>query len=162
LTPQEILQQQLTEYIEKAIKLRFEFKIVDANAGPVELHSDLVESQIALSDIEELLSKAIRAKAKMDRRVASVRMVYQEKFDKAISNSGKRPTLGEYATGKEKVSEANLAAFAELRELAIEETAQSFANEAVDIIRLHYYGLDKVRQDIRKRLDLQSADFRNS
>ena len=162
MTPQEILQQQLTECIEKAIKLRFEFKIVDADAGPVELHSDLVESQLILSDIEELLSKAIRAKAKLDRRVASAKMVYQEKFDKAISNAGKRPTLGDYATGKEKVSEANLAAFKELRELASEENSQSFANEAVDIIRLHYYGMDKVRQDIRKRLDIQSADFRNS
>lgn len=157
-----MIQKQLTEYIEEAIRLRFEFNIIDTGAGPVELHKDLVQAQMTLSDLEELLSKAIRAKAKMDRRVASVRMVYQEKFDKAISNAGKRPTLGEYATGKEKVSEANLAAFNELRELASEETTQSFAGEAVDIIRLHYYGLDKIRQDIRKRLDLQSADFRNS
>jgi hypothetical protein len=162
LTPQELLQKELTDYIEAAIKLRFEFKVIDATAGPVELHHDLVASQMVLTDLEELLSKSIRAKAKMDRRVADVKMVYQEKFDRAISNAGKRPTLGEYATGKEKVSEANLAAFNELRDLAAVETTQAFAQEAVDIIRLHYYGLDKVRQDIRKRLDLASADFRNS
>jgi hypothetical protein len=162
LTPQEILQKQLTEYIEEAIDLRFEFEVANEDTGPVELHRDLVQAQIILSKLEKLLSKAMRAKSKMDRRVASVKMVYQEKFDRAISNTNKRPTLGEYATGKEKVSEANLAAFTELRELSAEETTQSFAGEAVDIIRLHYYGLDKVRQDLRRRLDLQSADMRNS
>jgi len=152
----------LSEYIEEAIALRFDFIVPDFQADFVQLHSAVVQSQDILSKIENILSKVIREKSAAERKVYLDKMRFQEKFDRAISNAGKRPTLGEYATGKEKVSEANLAAFTELRILNASEYLLLFATEAVDIIRLHYYGLDKVRQDLRKRLDLQSADLRNA
>lgn len=155
----EQLQQSLTEYIEKSIELRFEFNVPVFGAEATELHRSLVEVQDILSQLEQYLSQSMRAKAVADRRVASARMVWQEVWDKAISKPSKRMTLTEYATGKEKAAEANLAALNEARTLRQEEELQTFANEAVDVIRLHYYGLDKVRQDIRKRLDMSQTDY---
>lgn len=158
----EELQSQLIEYIEKAIEIRFDFPNVDYSADFGELHIATIKVQSSLTELERLLSNAIRAKAVAERRVAKYKMIWQEAWDKAISATNKRPTLGEYATGKEKASEANLATFQEARVLRSEEELLSFANEAVDVIRLHYYGLDKVRQDLRKRLDLSQSDYFNS
>ena len=154
-----MLQQNLVESLEKAIKIRFEFVVPGFGAEATELNRSLVEIQDCLSQIERYLSLSMRAKAIADRKVATARMIWQEVWDKAISKPSRRMTLTEYATGKEKAAEANLAAFEEARLLRQEEEIQSFANEAVDVIRLHYYGLDKIRQDIRKRLDMSQTDY---
>jgi hypothetical protein len=153
------LQSKLVEYTEKAIEARFEFKDVEFGAGPVELHAALVSIQSTLTELEGYLSKAMRAKSLLDRRVAKDRMVWQEVWDKALVATNKKPSLGDYATGKEKAAEANLAAFNEARVLRVAEELHSFATEAVEVIRLHYYGLDKIRQDIRKRLDMSQTDY---
>lgn len=153
------LQDKLVEYIEKSIEARFEFKELEFGAGPVELHAALVAIQSTLTELEGYLSKAMRAKSLLDRRVAKDRMVWQEAWDKALSAANKKPSLGDYATGKEKAAEANLAALMEARILRVSEDLHSFAIEAVDVIRLHYYGLDKIRQDIRKRLDMSQTDY---
>lgn len=155
----EELQAKLEQYIEKAIEARFEFITPEFTAGPVELHRALVESQDVLTQLEDYLSKSMRAKSLLERRVVKFRMVWQEAWDRAIAKVNKRPSLGEYATGKEKASEANLATLDEARQLRLQEEFLTFAVEAVDVIRLHYYGLDKVRQDIRKRLDMSQTDY---
>lgn len=155
----EQLQASLTEATENSIALRFEFSIPGFGAEATELNRSLVEVQDFLSQLERYLSQSMRAKAVVDRRVASARMIWQEAWDRAISKPSKRMTLTEYATGKEKAAEANLAAFNEAHTLRQEEELQTFAVEAVDVIRLHYYGLDKIRQDIRKRLDMSQTDY---
>lgn len=155
----EELQSRLEEYIEKAVSARFEFVPPEFTCGPVELHRSLVEIQTTLTEIEDFLSKAMRAKSLLERRVAKVRMEWQEAWDTAIAKVNKRPSLGEYATGKEKASEANLATLNEARTLRAAEEFLTFAVEAVDVVRLHYYGLDKIRQDIRKRLDMSQTDY---
>lgn len=152
----EKLKAELTEYVEKTIALRFEVEIPNYQADVVEVHSAVITVGEVLSEIESYLSRAIRAKAASDRKVTTQKMVFQEKWDRAIVKVNSRPTLSEYATGKEKAAEANLATLNEARNLRHEEDVQSFAVEAVDVIRLHYYGLDKVRQDLRKRLDFES------
>jgi hypothetical protein len=155
-TAHQQLQTQLTEHIEEVIKLRFNFTIPTYDTDVVEVHTAVINVGIVLSQIESFLSKAIRAKAASDRKVTVFKMQYQEKWDRAIVKVNSRPTLSEYATGKEKAAEANLATLNEARQLRVEEELQAFAAEAVDVIRLHYYGLDKVRQDLRKRLDFES------
>lgn len=153
------LQKSLEEYIEKSLKLRFEFQIPEFASEGVELHRALVDVQSSLTSIEHFLSLATRAKATLDRKEAHSRMVWQEAWDRAISATNKKPSFGDYTTGKEKAAEANLATLEEARSLRHVQEMQSFANEAVDVIRLNYYGLDKVRQDIRKRLDMSQADY---
>lgn len=149
----------LTEAMESAIKLRFEFKYPEFGAEAIELHRALVSVQQSLTMLEELLGSAVGLKASLDRKTAHARMVWQEAWDRAISKPTKRITLTEYATGKEKAAEANLASLSEARELRKQEELQSLGAEAVDVIRLHYYGLDKIRQDIRKRLDMSQTDY---
>jgi hypothetical protein len=156
LTTQNQLQDNLVQYIEDTIAFRFEAVIPNFQADAVEIHSALIDTQDRLSRIERLLSNAVRVKAAADRKVAMFKMNYQEQWDRAIVKVNSRPTLNEYATGKEKAAEANLATLEVQRQLRREEELQSFANEAVDVIKLHYYGLDKVRQDLRKRLDLET------
>jgi hypothetical protein len=155
----EELRSKLETLVEQAIETRFEFGSVEFGAGPVELHSALVNVQDLLTQVEQYLSKAIRAKAGLDRKVAHVRMVWQEAYDKALT-APKKVSFGDsFVSGKEKSAEANLATFNEARTLRNLEEDASFANEAVEVIRLHYYGLDKARQDIRKRLDMSQTDY---
>lgn len=153
------LQETLESHIKNTLSARFGFQIPSFTAGPVELHSALVEVQEVLTTVEQFLSDAIRAKAALDRREAHGRMVWQEAWDRAISTTNKKPSFGDYTTGKEKAAEANLATLDEARSLRQTQETKSFADEAVEIIRLHYYGLDKVRQDIRKRLDMSQTDY---
>lgn len=153
------LQGELEKYMEAAIDLRFQFQVPNFSSGPVELNSSLVQVQEVLTSLERILSDSVRAKAALDRKTSHAKMVWQEAWDTAMSAEGKKPKFGDFTTGKEKSAEANLAAFNEARILRRLEETQSFANEAVDIARLHYYGLDKVRQDIRKRLDMSQTDY---
>lgn len=150
------MRQKLETFTEQAIDLRFSFDIPGFGAEAVELHQGLVQVQEILSELERLLSKAVRAKAALDRNKAHLDMVFQEAWDKALL---KKTFSGDFVTGKEKAAEANLATFNEARKLRSVQEDCSFANEAVEVIRLHYYGLDKVRQDVRKRLDMSQTDF---
>jgi hypothetical protein len=144
--------------IENSVETRLKFQTPEFGAGPVELHSASVNVQMILTELETALSTAIRAKAKIDRQEVRVRLVWQEKFDRALTK--KNVSFGsEFTSGKEKAAEANLASFEEARVLRKIQEDQSLANEAVEIIRLHYYGLDKARQDIRKRLDMSQTDY---
>lgn len=143
---------------EEAIKLRFNVTIPVYGAGPVELHQSLADVQQTLSTMEDYLSKVIRGKAALDRKENHLRMVWQEAFDKALTKK-KNSLSGDFVSGKEKIADANLSAFEEARSLRLIQEDLSFANEAVDIVRLHYYGLDKIRQDIRKRLDMSQTDY---
>lgn len=156
MNAQETLQNQLSEYIEKTLELRYSIQVPSYDTDFVEVHRIMLKSQELLSAIEQYLSKAIRAKAAADRKIFVARMAYQEGWDRAIIKVNSRPTLNEYASAKEKAAEANLATLEHARVLRKAEELQSFAAEAADVIRLHYYGLDKVRQDLRKRLDLES------
>jgi len=157
LSEENTLHTELGNLINETIKLRMSVSTLDADAEFPEIHTELIKCQGALTGIEMLLSKAIRAKAKLDRQVFVFKMNHQEQWDRAISAPSKRVAFSEYATGKEKAAEANLATLNSARELRKVEDTQAFALEAVEVIRLHYYGLDKVRQDLRKRLDILSA-----
>lgn len=150
------MRQNLETFTEQAIDLRISFEVPVFTAEAVELHRALVEVQETLSKLEILLSKAIRGKAALDRQKNHLDMVFQEAWDKALL---KKTFGGDFVTGKEKAAEANLATLNEARTLRMLQEDCSFANEAVDIIRLHYYGLDKVRQDVRKRLDMSQTDY---
>lgn len=149
------IQDKLTQLVEETLELRYSIQLPSYDADFTEVHRILITSQDLLSKIELKLSSAIRAKAASDRKIFITKMSFQEAWDRAIVKVNSRPTLNEYATGKEKAAEANLATLEYARVLRKEEELQSFAAEAVDVIRLHYYGLDKVRQDLRKRLDLE-------
>jgi hypothetical protein len=157
LSEENTLHTELGNLINETIKLRMSISTLDTESEFPEIHNELIKCQAALTDIEMLLSKAIRAKAKLDRQVFAFKMNHQEQWDRAISAPSKRVAFSEYATGKEKAAEANLATLNSARELRKVEDTQAFALEAVEVIRLHYYGLDKVRQDLRKRLDILSA-----
>jgi hypothetical protein len=153
------LRDKLIVATEQAIDLRFGVQGVPYGAGPVELHSALVGTQEILSELESLLGSAVRGKALLDRKIASAKMVWQEAFDKGLEKVQRKPSFGEFTSSKEKTSAANLEAFEEARVVKQLEEHVSFANEAVEVIRLHYYGLDKVRQDLRKRLDMSQTDY---
>lgn len=155
----EFIRGSLTTAMESAIKIRFEFQYPEFGSESIDLHRALVNIQDNLTMLEKTLGSVTGIKAALDRSVAHARLVWQEAWDRAISKPSKRISLTEYATGKEKAAEANLASLEEARELRQREELLSLANEAVDVVRLHYYGLDKVRQDLRKRLDLSQMDY---
>lgn len=148
------LHESLSQLITEALDVRFSVQLLDVDAEFADIHKSFIEIQQDLTCLENLLSQAMRAKSKLDRQVSVFRMGHQEKWDRAISAPARKVSFTEYATGKEKAADANLATLESARELRQVEDSQAFANEAVDVIRLHYYGLDKIRQDLRKRLDL--------
>lgn len=150
----EKLHEELANLITEALAARFSVELVEVDAEFVDIHKSFIQIQENLTTLERLLSSAIRAKSKLDRQVTVFRMTHQEAWDRAISAPNKKVSFSEYATGKEKAADANLATLESARDLRKVEDSQAFANEAVEVIRLHYYGLDKVRQDLRKRLDL--------
>jgi hypothetical protein len=148
------LHEDITKLITEAVAVRFSVQLLDVDAEFVDIHKAFISIQQDLTCLESLLSQALRAKSKLDRQVSVFKLAHQEKWDRAISAPPKKVTFAEYATGKEKAAGANLATLDSAREVRKLEDSQAYANEAVDVIRLHYYGLDKIRQDLRKRVDL--------
>ena len=153
----EKLHEDLIQLITDALAARFSVELVEVDAEFVEIHRSFIQIQTNLTELERLLSRALRAKAKLDRQVSVFEMNHQEKWDKAVSEPSKKVSFTEYATGKEKAAVANLATLDSAREVRKLKDTQALATEAVDVIRLHYYGLDKVRQDLRKRLDMMQS-----
>lgn len=151
--PNDAMKAALIDWLKEAVELRGELGLspYDELLAPWQVVEQLSMLRITLDRVEELLVKAVRAKAQITRIHRRTQDDLQVEWDRHVTNQSavRRPVLTqEYVTGKEKFAEANLATL-ELRQKERRSLELlSFSEETLDVIRTIHRGLEGVRQDL--------------
>lgn len=145
------LEEQMLSWVKEALDLRFaqnggEYLSTEHGSNPV--LNGLLSVRGRLDRVEELLSMATRARGRVGRAVAVAKAVNDDRWDVEVRAEGARPMRqGEFVAPREKYANANLETLNEKRDFRAAERLYSFADEAYEVIRTVYRGLDNVRQD---------------
>lgn len=140
-------------WLQEAVDLRGNLGMdaYDDLSNPYQVVEQLSRVRATLDRIEELLVLATRAKASLTRAHRTTKDEQQLAWDQHVTSQSalKRPVLTqEYVTGKEKFAEANLATLELQRAERKSLEVLSFAEEALDVIRIIHRGLEGIRQDL--------------
>lgn len=140
----------LNSYIEEVYRLRFNADVSKPGEGPSEILARLMTTRKSLDRIEELFMSCLRVKAKANRMKDSAQATVEDEWDQAVMNTRSATVVrGSDMIGpRERYANANLATLATRRNARSVAELASVADEAVDVIRVAYRGLDSVRQDL--------------
>lgn len=119
--------------------------------SPFQIVEQLTYVRRTLDRLEELLVKAIRAKAQLARGHRIKKDQLQQAWDTHVSDQSptrRRVLTQEYVTGKEKFAEANLATLELQRTERKSLELLSFAEETLEVIKVIHRGLNDIRQDL--------------
>jgi hypothetical protein len=125
-------------------------EVPDVSAPPPEVHKALVEARGNLDRLEEILSLAMVLRSGAEARAKDLTEKADDDFDTALVARSKRAR--EFEAGRERQAQASLDT------LPQRHTARSAARlsaTAADIekrVRLRYYGLVKLRDELADRL----------
>ncbi len=144
------IKQNLISFIEEVFTLRFGAEGAKPGEGPSEVLARLLEIRNRIDRVEELLIRSLRVKARVHRLNASVQATVDDEWDQAVSATRSSPSLrGSDMVGpRERYAEANLTTLSSRREARKVADLASYADEAVDTIRVALRGLGDVRQDL--------------
>lgn len=119
------------------------------DAGPKELADALLDIRARLDRVEYLLQHAMRIRNAARHRATALRQIADDAWDKAITAQRNTPVRrDDYATGKERHAEANLAVMTDLRAARDAEAVHASCADSVELLRLHHRGLADMRQDV--------------
>lgn len=144
------LSETLDELIEEARTLRAGIGAMPGTeAAPVDVHEYLLDARRRLDRVEQILSSAIRVRARVRRAHAEASAEVEDAWDEAITRIRSSPVRrnDEYSSAKERAAEANLHTIAVRRAARLTADALSRAEEAVEVLRLLHKGLDAARYD---------------
>lgn len=148
----------LKSWIEEAVDLRHgrgegmpELSPYSDLISPFQITEQLTFIRLRLDRLEEMLVNSIRARASLKRAHQVVKDELQQAWDTHVTNPSaiqRRVLTQEYATGKEKFAEANLATLDLQRKERKSAELLSFAEETAEVIRTLHRGLEGIRQDL--------------
>ncbi len=141
----------LDGYVGTALELRMTSALPIHDATPGELTDSLAEIRCRLDRVEELLSRVIRIRARLQRCLHAAQATLDDAWDEAVTVQRSAPVRrggDEYTTARERHAEANLATL-DLR-TATRHAAElaHHADEAVEVIRLAHRGLGDLRHEV--------------
>lgn len=146
----EELRTALSTMMAEALDLRLGVKLPAAGSGLIEIEQSLLDVRRRQDRIEELLGNAIRAKARCHRAANHATAAAHDAFDQALQAARSGPVMrgGEYVSAKERQAEANLATMSARIAQRNAEDLHMVCEEAVDLLRLTWRGIDGARQDL--------------
>lgn len=145
----------LGEFIEEAFALRFQLGEWPANAAPAEVLARLLDIRSRLDRVDELLFRAVRIKSEVGRVHTRAHVAAEAAWDQASVATRRAPAVrgsGEFTGPRERYAEANLATLGQRRSSRQAEEVKSFADEAVEVLRIAQRGLDGARQETLQML----------
>jgi hypothetical protein len=124
--------------------------IYDPDAPRPQVNEALVMARACLDRLETIFAQASVLKSGADAKARDLAEKYEDKLDESIRDRAKRAR--EFEGARERLADANLAA---LKERAAARDAAKAADLAAGVerlIRLRYYGLVKLRDELADRL----------
>lgn len=167
-TPLTDLETAMVAWATEAIDLRFgeagdpqgRVALPDWEAGQPVMISSLARVRTRLDRIEELQTKAMRARGRLHRMQSEAAFAAQAAYDEAaVQRSAFRSQ--EYTSAKERNAEASLDSFAQKRAAHLAEKLVAIALEVEEQIKHCYWGLVKLREDhltLLRRLETMTTE----
>jgi hypothetical protein len=141
----------LDEVFVETTKLRYKGVKVTSASTLNDVMNEQIEVKSRLDVIEDYLLRLWRLRERARRAVSAAKAIRTDKWDKAIvgESTGMKTRLGDFQTGKERESNANLSVLEFTREVRVLEEQESKVHEAYEYVRTIQFGLNATRQDLR-------------
>lgn len=125
-------------------------KVPDASAQPPEVHKALVEARGSLDRLEEILSMAMVLRSGAEAKAKELAEAADDAMDKATVARSARAR--DFEGARERLAAASLDTLAERRAARSAARLAALAADIEKRIRLRYYGLAKLRDELADRL----------
>jgi hypothetical protein len=139
----------LDRFVAEALQLRMVSDLPVTAGTAAEAIAFLGTVRARLDRIEEMLSRVLRLRARAQRAHTVATAAADDAFDTAITRQRAAPVQsgGEFSSARERAALANLAVMDLLHAARRTALTAHMCDEAVDLIRLAYRGLDGLRTD---------------
>lgn len=139
----------LDELVVEAVKLRFDVGLSGAAPTPAQLLDSLYDIRGRLDRVEEILTQALRLRARVRAAATSAEALAEEAWDRAAQRGRQQPIArDDYSSGRERTAEANLATLDQRRAARTAAELAAYVDAQVDTLRTLHRGLDGVRHDL--------------
>lgn len=149
LDPASVIRETGKQWLTEVTELR-RVKVPDASASLSDVHETLVEVRGNLDRVEEIYAQAMALRSATRARAGELADSAEEKLDRAVSDRAARAR--DFEGTRERLAQASIDALEERRAARsaqrLDATAESFEKR----IRLHYYGLVGLREELTYRL----------
>lgn len=162
--PFEGVEKTLIEWVTESLELRHgvagdpggRLELPPYEIGPDPVLDVLRRTRVRLDRVEELQSKARQAKGRIHRTRVNAEFQAKIAHDTAMQEQGARRTKS-FVTADEKRADAFTASLEEQRVAHQLNRAESVADEAYDVIKNCYWGLDKIRTELLEMLRVHNS-----
>ncbi len=141
----EQLKQALDSWTSEALQLRFAGPALKPGYGPSDVLDSLLELRQRLDRVEELVFKAVQLRGRVKLSTDVAVATAQDAMDRVVQAARDRGE--QYVTAAEKVAEANLATRDQRLDAREAIALSGRCDDAVEMLRLVYKGLEANRQD---------------
>lgn len=151
-------------YLKQVFEQSTQLRYTESKINPTSTYNDVMqerdEVKSRLDVIEEFILTLYRLREKSKRATAAAKAIWKDEWDKSLiaQSSNMKSRLGDYQTGKERESNANVAVMEYTRNLRRLEEKESRINEAYEYIKIIQYGLNDMRRDIRNIINTFQSD----
>lgn len=123
----------------------------DLAAGLVIAMATVVDVRKRLDRVEAILARTIRIRGMAKRNLAMAQATADDAFDRVIDANRSAVTSrgNEYSSARERAAEANLATLDLIHRARHAAASASICDDAVEVVRLSWRGLDGLRQDLQ-------------
>jgi hypothetical protein len=143
------IQDLVQPWLAEVAELR-DVEVPDVSAQPPEVHKALVEARGGLDRVEEILAMAMVLRSGAEARAKDLTEKADDALDTALVARSRRAR--DFEAGRERLAMASLDTLAERRAARSAGKAADLSVSIEKRVRLHYYGLVKLRDELADRL----------
>lgn len=150
----------LKQVFEQSTKLRYKESKINPTSSYNDVMQERDEVKSRLDVLEEFILTLYRLREKAKRAVSAARAIRQDEWDKSLisQSNNLKSRMGDFQTGKERESNANVEVFEYTRNQRRLETQESKISEAYVYVKIIQDGLNEIRRDLRSIINTFQSD----
>jgi hypothetical protein len=141
----------IADLLDEVLQLRLEVSLPSSQAIPQIVLDSLLDARAKSDRVEEISIKILRRRSKVLRYVAVLKASVDDKWSTAIVDMKKSSARNrdQYEGPRERYAEADLAVLDSRRKLRQAEEVLALLDEASDVIKVAFRGINDILQDHR-------------
>ena len=156
MTDAQEIKDTVNSLVSEVLKLRSSVSLPSASSVPQAVLDSLLDVRAKADRVEELSITVLRMRAQLGRREAALKALVEDSWAQALTDlkgTGSRQR-DQYEGPRERYAEADLAVLSDKRTLRKLEELMSVVDEASDVIRVAFRGINDIMNDHRTWLRL--------
>lgn len=143
--------QDLAAKVSEVLSVRFQVTLPSSESTPQAVLDSLLDARMKTDRVEGLYHEMVQLRAKTARVTAAIRAETDDRWSQALMDMKSAPSRqrDQYEGPRERYAEADLAVLELKRRLRKSEELLGMADEAVDITKTAFRGLNEIIQDHR-------------